>query len=211
VAGVLLGLLTPARQAVGKQQLLAVVEAVGHRLRIDPDSDDMSGFADETQALVEYGQSTLSPLDRLQMALHPWVAFVIMPLFALANAGVSIDLRLIGNPVALAVALGLLIGKPIGIVLFSLAAVRLGIARLPSGVTTRVLVGAGCLGGIGFTMSLFIAALALQGDLLMAGKIGTLMGSLASAVLGSVLLRRFLPRVVGERGRQPTELRPSGG
>jgi NhaA family Na+:H+ antiporter len=96
--------------------------------------------------------------------------------------------------VALAVAAGLVLGKPLGILLFSWAAVRLRLARLPAGVDWKVLLGGGCLAGIGFTMSLFIAGLALEGDLLEAGKIGTLTGSGVSAVLGSLLLLLFLRR-----------------
>ncbi len=135
----------------------------------------------------------VSPLERLERALHPWVAFGIMPVFALANAGVRIEPASFSHPVAWAVSAGLVLGKPVGIVLFSWLAVRLGVARLPSGVNWKVMVGAGCLAGIGFTMSLFIAGLALQGELLDAGKIGTLTGSSSSALLGCLLLWAFLP------------------
>jgi NhaA family Na+:H+ antiporter len=136
---------------------------------------------------------TVSPLNRLEAALHSWVAFGIMPLFALANAGVRVEFAELTDPVALAVAAALLIGKPLGIVTFSWIALALGLARLPTGVTWKVLFGAGCLAGIGFTMSLFIAGLALEGDPLRAGKIGTLLGSALSAVLGLGLLSCFLP------------------
>jgi NhaA family Na+:H+ antiporter len=147
----------------------------------------------------------VSPLERLETALHPWVAFIIMPIFALANAGVHIEPAALGHPVALAVAAGLAIGKPVGIVLFSWVAVRFGLARLPEGVNWKVMIGAGCLAGIGFTMSLFIASLALKDDpeLLDAGKIGTLTGSALSAVLGSVLLLLFLPRRADNGAGQP--------
>ena len=105
------------------------------------------------------------------------------------------------TPVALAGALGLVLGKPLGIVLFSLASVRLGLTRLPGGVNWKVLVGAGCLGGIGFTMSLFIAGLALEGEALAAGKVGILSGSALSAALGASLLLRFL-------GKEPEAVCP---
>jgi NhaA family Na+:H+ antiporter len=133
-------------------------------------------------------------LERLEIGLHPWVAFLIMPLFALAKAGVGIEVASLGSPVALAVATGLVLGKPIGIVLFSWIATKLGFARLPSEVNWKTMVGAGCLAGIGFTMSIFIAGLALQGDLLDEGKIGTLTGSAISAILGCVLLLMFMPK-----------------
>lgn len=202
IAGVVLGLLTPATQPVGKKFLLEVIDLVRGRLQQNPDSDSLDDLNDEVQALVEHGRDTLSPLDRLQMTLHPWVAFVIMPLFALANAGVAVEVAQITSPISLAVALGLFLGKPIGIVAFSLVAVRMGIARLPTGVNLKVLIGAGCLGGIGFTMSLFIAALALEGDLLTAGKVGTLTGSVCSAIVGSIVLLRVLPR---QAERSPRE------
>ena len=96
-------------------------------------------------------------------------------------------------PVALAVAAGLVLGKPIGIVLFSLAAVRIGLAKLPAGVNVPMLLGAGCLAGIGFTMSLFIAGLAFDSAHLDQAKVGIIVGSAVSALLGVLLLRRFLP------------------
>jgi len=135
-----------------------------------------------------HAAGALPPADRLEAALHGWVAFAVMPLFALANAGVPVRGEMLGSPVAWAVVLGLVVGKPVGIVLFSWLAVRSGAARMPAGVTMPVLAGAGMLGGIGFTMSMFIANLALEADLVAAGKAGTLLGSLASAVAGGVVL-----------------------
>ena len=118
-----------------------------------------------------------------------------MPLFALANAGVAIDLAALTTPVSLAVIAGLALGKPLGIVLFSWASVRVGLTRLPEGMTWKVMVGAGCLGGIGFTMSLFIAGLAFEGALRDDAKIGILAGSALGGVAGALLLLAFLPRV----------------
>jgi NhaA family Na+:H+ antiporter len=118
------------------------------------------------------------------------VGFVIMPLFALANAGVHIDPNAVGNAVSVAVAVGLLVGKPVGVLLFSYFAIRLGVAALPQGVTWPVLLGGGFLAGIGFTMSLFVAGLAFadHAPLLADAKIGILLGSLLSAVVGAVVL-----------------------
>jgi NhaA family Na+:H+ antiporter len=197
VAGVLLGLLTPAKGFLQRQDFLSVNDRVARLFR----QPKRSGDEDEAlYDLVKTANNTSSPLNRLMLGLHPWVAFVIMPLFALANAGVPIVPDVFGKPVSIAVAAGLLLGKPIGIVLFSQLAVRLKIARLPAGMDSRVLVGAGFLGGIGFTMSLFIAGLALQGDLLLAGKVGTLVGSSVSAAIGFFLLRWFLPAQVPRQG-----------
>jgi NhaA family Na+:H+ antiporter len=182
VAGVLFGLLTPAHPLFRRRMLLDVVGDLYGRLR-------GHGGDDPGPTEVE------SPLERLETSLHPWVAFAVMPLFALANAGVHIEPPALLTPVALAVAAGLVLGKPLGIVGFSWLAVRLGMARLPDGINWRVLAGAGCLAGIGFTMSVFIASLALEGELLYEAKIGILAASAVSAVLGCGLLSAFLPPV----------------
>jgi NhaA family Na+:H+ antiporter len=189
VAGVLLGLLTPAYSWFSGHSLTKVAEGVSQQLQHERDPVEHKTLQKEAALLLsKTAKETISPLARLETALHPWVVYTIMPLFALANAGVAIDLTALGNPVAIAVAVGLAVGKPIGIVLFSLAAVKFGLARLPTGVNGKSLIGAGCLAGIGFTMSLFIAGLALEGDLLTAGKVGTLTGSLISAALGMTIL-----------------------
>lgn len=189
VAGVVLGLLTPADPWFAGQSLARVAEGVVKRLREDGDeSNEMEHHTEAVQLLTHTARESLSPLDRLESALHPWVAFGIMPVFALANAGVRIELSAVTDPVSIAVGVALVVGKPLGIVGFSWLAVRLGLARLPSGVNWSSLWGAGCLAGIGFTMSLFIAGLALEGEMLAAGKTGTLFGSAISAVLGLGLL-----------------------
>ncbi len=198
VAGVMLGLLTPGSAWLGQTALREVIADAIDRLdgvRDRPHTPERAQVAGELKITA---QEAVSPLERLETALHPWVAFAIMPLFALANAGVKIEPSAFGHPVALAVAAGLVVGKPLGIVAFSWLAVRLGVASLPGGVNWRVMVGAGCLAGIGFTMSLFVAALALDGPLLDAGKIGILTGSAVSAVAGLTLLWLFLPRSVAE-------------
>jgi NhaA family Na+:H+ antiporter len=198
VAGVLLGLATPASAWLGNQSLLGALSSALDKLHNDAPADSHLEL-DQVQQLALSARETVSPLERLEVGLHPWVAFVIMPLFALANAGVTVhDPAVLLHPVSLAVAAGLIVGKPLGIVLFSRWAVRLGLAALPTGVNWNIMLGAGCLAGIGFTMSLFIANLALQGDLLDAGKLGTLLGSTVSAVLGCVLLLVFLPKKTGK-------------
>ncbi|OAI54606.1 sodium:proton antiporter [Planctomycetaceae bacterium SCGC AG-212-F19] len=188
VAGVALGLLTPARPWLGDH---APFDHVGELFaRIVAPLGEAA-----TQARLE----PVSPLERLEAALHPWVAFVIMPVFALANAGVPLAPAALAHPVAIAIAAGLVIGKPLGIALFSWTAVRLGIAQLPAGTNNMILIGAGCLAGIGFTMSLFIASLALGQQELNEAKMGILVGSAVSAALGSGMLWWWLPR--GTAGR----------
>ncbi len=193
VAGVVLGLLTPSKPWLAERSLLKVLSGTVGRLREDREKDkQMEHHEEAVQLLGAAAQKTISPLDRLETSLHPWVAFVIMPLFALANAGVRVDMVALTNPVSIATAAGLALGKPLGIVAFSALAVKLGWARLPKGVNWKILTGAGCLAGIGFTMSLFIAGLALDDDLLGSGKIGALVGSAISAMVGFTLLWWFL-------------------
>lgn len=139
-------------------------------------------------------ESEPSLLQRMETALHGPVAFVIMPIFALANAGVPLGAGVIGavrTPVALGVILGLVVGKPLGIMLASFAAVHAGAAELPPGVTWRQVHGASWLGGIGFTMSLFIAGLAFaDAGVLDVAKLGVIAASALAGLVGFVLLRR---------------------
>ncbi|WP_122221644.1 Na+/H+ antiporter NhaA [Pseudomonas syringae group genomosp. 3] len=137
-----------------------------------------------------------SPLLHLEEKLHPWVAFAVVPIFGFANAGVSlsgITAEKLVDPVPLGVALGLLIGKQVGIFALAALAIRAGLARLPDGSNWGQLYGVAALCGIGFTMSLFIGALAFPGtpELVDEVKVGVLIGSLLSALLGVVVLRRF--------------------
>ena len=186
VAGVLLGLLTPSRAWLGDEQ---VAEALA--------SAKSSGGQDtESHARtrrIEFAiRESISPLHRLEMALHPWVSFLIMPLFALANAGLMFDVSNLGHRIAIGVMLGLVVGKPLGVFLFSFLAVKVGATKLPTGVTWRILFGGACLAGIGFTMALFLNTLSFpplqNAKYEAAGKIGVLVGSLTSAILGSLLL-----------------------
>jgi NhaA family Na+:H+ antiporter len=141
------------------------------------------------------------PLHELEHALHPWVVFAIMPLFALANAGVPLGGGIgeaLASPVALGIVGGLVIGKQLGVTLFAWLAVRSGLSELPEGVSWRHVYGAAWLAGIGFTMSLFIADLAFVGtDLLETAKLGILAASLISGVVGWTILRSIALR---ERG-----------
>ncbi|HTL14802.1 MAG TPA: Na+/H+ antiporter NhaA, partial [Thermomonas sp.] len=140
-----------------------------------------------------------SPLEHLEHALHPWVAYLILPVFAFANAGLGLgDFALadVLSPVPLGVALGLALGKPVGVVSVALLARATGLARLPEGMDWKALVGLGLLCGIGFTMSLFIASLAFadDGDLFPGAVLGVLCASLAAALAGLGWLWLALPR-----------------
>lgn len=137
-----------------------------------------------------------SPADRLLESLHPWVAFGIMPLFAFANAGLAIDaapLDATSWRVAFAVTLGLVVGKPIGVLVLSGFALRVGWASLPSGLRPRHLVVLGIVAGIGFTMALFVAQLAFSDTkLLAAAKLGILIASAVAAALSLLIGRHLL-------------------
>jgi NhaA family Na+:H+ antiporter len=131
-------------------------------------------------------------LKRLEAALHPWVNYSVLPLFALVNAGVALSphvVHALREPLGLGIMAGLLIGKPVGITLFAWLAVRSGLAALPAGVSWAGIWGAGMLGGIGFTMSLFIAGLGLAPGLLDGAKLAVLAASLVAGVSGYLILR----------------------
>jgi NhaA family Na+:H+ antiporter len=161
IAGVVLGLLTPARPFGGKQ----VIEGLEHRL-------------------------------------HPWSSFLVVPLFALANAGVVIDAdtvrRAVESPIAIGVALGLIVGKPLGITVATVLGVRLRVGRLPEGVGWRQVVGLGAVAGIGFTVALFVDDLSFRGVHYADAVLGILVGSLVSGLLGATIL------ATGRRARAAT-------
>lgn len=195
IAGVLLALTIPARTRGGagpasRQAPATTTGATPHQR--EGDSADRL----PVDGLNGASQGVQGPLLKLEHALQGVVAYLIVPLFAVANAGVRFDAVHAaggGSAVIWGAALGLLIGKPIGITLFSWLSVRTGQAVLPSGATWRAMLGVACLGGIGFTMSLFVAGLAFgEGALLSAGKVGVLGASALSGVVGLTVLRRAL-------------------
>jgi NhaA family Na+:H+ antiporter len=193
IAGVILGFLTPSQAWISEQRLGRVIASTIHFMQGEDWRSPSRRYAALRQ-MERAARSSISPLKRFETELHPWVAFVVMPIFALANAGVRIDAAALVHPVGMAVMLGLLAGKPLGIILFSWLAVKTGLAKLPSGVGWTAVMGGGMLAGIGFTMALFIAGLALEGLLLNTAKVGILAGSVASAVCGGVVLVAALPK-----------------
>lgn len=187
IAGVILGLMTPAHAWVGDERMRSIIgKVLAHSSR-----EHRSGDSAERRDRMKAGRAiteSLSPLERLEMALHPWVGFAIIPIFALANAGVVFSGVGINEPVTLAILIGLAVGKPVGVLLFCWIAVRVGVAALCVGLSWPILTGGAFLTGIGFTMSTFIANLAYPPTLLMAAKVGILAGSVSSAVIGITLL-----------------------
>lgn len=146
------------------------------------------------QSMENFIHSMESPLQRMEHNLHIWVSFLIIPIFALANAGIPIDVSTLGqtysNPVTIGVMVGLIAGKLIGIFLFAWLVLKLGLSRLPKGVTMPQIASVSLLAGIGFTMSIFIGGLAFSNDLhLLNAKIGILTASLIAGIAGYVALR----------------------
>lgn len=212
LAGVVLGLLTPARPWLGAAFFFA-------RSAQGVERYQSSVFADERLLLHELDESrraqreAVSPVDSLQHALHRWVAYGIMPLFALANAGVPLghaELDTAGLRVFWGVSLGLVLGKPIGILCLSWLTTRLGVTALPTGIGYRQLGVVGIVAGIGFTMALFVAQLAFppgahpSAALLETSKLAIITGSAVAAVL-SVVAGRFLLSTQPEPGQAQSE------
>jgi NhaA family Na+:H+ antiporter len=192
VAGVLLSFTIPGRTYVDRERFLQRGRRVLDQFETAPANSAVAHAAIHTlEAQCELVQS---PLHRIEHNLHPWVSFLVMPLFAFANAGVGIlgNIRpAIRHPASIGVALGLFIGKPVGIWMFAWLSVRTRLAMLPAELSWRNILGAGCLCGIGFTMALFIATLAFgEGALLNMSKIGILGASLLAGICGSLLLLR---------------------
>lgn len=198
LAGVLLAFAIPTRTRIN-----ALEYSVTARHLLDDfdrtETGDLVVLTSKGQQEAIFGlerasEGVTAPLLRLEHALHRFAAFVVMPLFALSNAGVTLGgppAGSSGTRVTLAIVLGLVIGKPIGITAATAVAVRLRLAALPSGVGWRALHGCAWLGGIGFTMSLFIATLAFDGTTsLDSAKLGILCGSAIAGTIGTIVLRR---------------------
>ena len=205
IAGVLVAMTIPARRRIESHEFLERSAAI-----LD-DFEEASEFRsarlvsgsqqNALGALEEAVEHVQTPLQRLEDALHPWVVFGVLPAFALANAGVSIEgapAEILSHPVALGVVIGLVVGKPLGITLFAWASTRFGLAALPADARWSQLHGVAWLAGIGFTMSLFIAGLAFgEGELLSVAKLAILIASVVACLGGTAILR--LPG----RGREP--------
>lgn len=201
VAGILVALMVPMTSPIRPQRF---VEIVRSRLpELDRgDVTRQSVLLEERQLdtvleLHEAAANLRPPGLALERLLHPIQAYVVLPLFALFNAGIAIDgrvLDLVTNPISIGVILGLLLGKPLGVMLFSWLAVRTGLAALPPDLGWPALGAMSFLAGIGFTMSLFVSELAVKpGPALSQAKIGVLAASLLAGAIGYLLLRLALP------------------
>ncbi len=204
LAGVVLAFAIPARSHLNPVDFYQRGMATLKRFQAaDPDPQPVLMLTNqEHQASVQelelMCEAVQSPLQQLEHSLHPWVSYGILPLFALANAGVQMPSGGLGeallHPIGLGVLAGLFLGKPLGIFALSWLAVRLKLAELPEGVNWPLIAGAGILGGIGFTMSLFIADLAFSLPLYVNNaKTGVLLASACAGLVGSLVLWKLLP------------------
>ena len=201
LAGVAFGLATPShaffRPAYfGRRarDLVSQVEKAKSDSRSNDEEDEVALEADALNELITLSAESQPPLDRLEHRLLPWTTFVIVPVFALANAGVRVSgddlVNALSDSVTLGVLFGLVVGKPLGIFLFAVVAVRLGIAKLPAGSSWAQVLGVAMLGGVGFTVALFVTELAFEpGALADQAKIGILAASAVAGTIGYTFLR----------------------
>ncbi len=202
IAGVLLALTIPTQTRIkrddflwGTSYWLNIFESASKEKDCVLANEDQQ---EAIHALEHFCERANSPALRVEHSLHPMVTYAIMPIFAFANAGVHIQgdiTKSVLSTVSLGIIFGLALGKPIGITFFSWIAIKCKLADLPEGVSWLQLFGGGCLGGIGFTMSIFVANLAFgEGQLLTIAKIGILTASLLAGVLGAVVLLLSSPK-----------------
>lgn len=197
IAGVLMALTIPGKARINSKSFISRSKSIVSELETNCEIGDMVPASKEFNSgvfeLESNCEKVMAPMQRLEHGLTPWVAYFIMPIFALANAGLAIDPELLGvlfNPITLGIILGLFIGKQIGITLFAWLSVKFKFSELPEGVSWKKIYGVACLGGIGFTMSLFISNLAYGVDIYQQeAKLGILIASLLSGILGAVILK----------------------
>ncbi len=201
IAGVLLAMCIPGKARINSKSFITRSKNIISDLETNCEIGDMVPASKEFNSgvfeLESNCEKVLPPMQRLEHILAPWVAYFIMPVFALANAGLPISAELVGlffNPITLGIVLGLFLGKQIGVTLFTWLSVKLKLSSLPEGVTWKQIYGVACLSGIGFTMSLFISNLAFGSDLyVQEAKLGILIASLLSGVVGTFALMMGSP------------------
>lgn len=205
IAGVILGAITPAKSPGRKSTFVEKVRETLPDVRdsLDPEHPERSEVM--LGRIEELARQTESPLERLERQVHPWTSYLVLPLFALANAGVALSVEFIRqaftSAVTLGVILGLVAGKVVGVTCFAWLAVRLGWAALPGGVSWRHIIGAGLIGGVGFTVSLFITGLAFSETMpIEEAKVGVLTASFIAAAGGYLFL--LLTSLGSKTGRE---------
>jgi len=187
IAALMMAFTIPARPKIDRSELEESLDDAIGGLRGSEGEPDRK-LLDKLGESLDHARA---PLQELEHLLHPIVALIVLPIFALANAGVALDIDFasaIAHPVAVGIIVGLSLGKPLGVLGVAFIAVKLRLATLPEGVGWRDVLGAGCLAGVGFTMALFIGGLAFEGLLGDVAKVGILVASTISAVLGLAVL-----------------------
>lgn len=214
IAGILAALTIPAKPRLGSDEFLMSTRMLLDRIEKKQDEEANVLKNKENHSLITdvemASRLTQTPIKRFENALHHWITFFIMPVFALANAGITLDgdvFSKLGHHVTIGVMLGLLVGKQLGVTLFAWCAVKLGWAKLPRNVSWGMLYGLAWLGGIGFTMSLFITNLAYGRDSVSRddAKLGILVASAVAGIGGCIVVSLFLPKKVEEESEIVTE------
>ncbi|NLH07203.1 MAG: Na+/H+ antiporter NhaA [Chloroflexi bacterium] len=211
IAGVLAAMTIPARRTVNASAFVAQLNMILREFDEPYQRIELGAHGGVRQAALQtvnrISSQLESPLQRLERSLHPWTTYAIIPIFALANAGVDLRGDLLGtvtHPISIGIILGLVLGKSTGITLLSWIAVKLGLGDLPDGVSWKQLYAVSWLGGIGFTMSLFIASTEFTGLELAGAKAGIFLASLLAGVIGAVLVN-----VLSDEHTEVTEMEPS--
>ncbi|MFW9933389.1 MAG: Na+/H+ antiporter NhaA [Candidatus Thorarchaeota archaeon] len=202
ITGILIALTIPATRTIDcgefKEKSNQLVNRLEKIIGDSPEETDPKAFFNTTQTLEIYCQQSQTPLQRLEHNLTPWVAFVIIPLFTLANAGLVFSentISSLASPLAIGIILGLVIGKPLGILIFVFVFEKLGIAKMPDTFTRNMLIAAAFLCGIGFTIAIFISSLAFTDIMFLDGAKGAiLLASLISSILGITIMKYELRR-----------------
>lgn len=207
VAGILVAFAVPIRQRINEFKYAEKLKEITRKLTTSNNTNSFPMLSkrqiEEIDNLEDWTSKVQSPLQQLEHSLHNWVAFLIMPIFALSNAGIYFSNEMVIDfSLALNLALSLFLGKAIGVSLFSYLSIKLKIAALPNQTNFTDIIGVAILSGVGFTMSLFIGGLAFNNDVFMnSAKIGIIAGSIVSGILGYIILRRSLTR----KKRYPVE------
>ena len=200
IAGILLAFAVPIRQRINEFNYAEKLKEIIHRLTILNNTNNLPVLSklqiEEIDNLENWTNKVQSPLQQLEHRFHYWVAFLIMPIFALSNAGIYFSNEMVIDvSLALNLAISLFLGKAIGVSIFSYLSIKLKIATLPKHTNFTDIIGVAILSGVGFTMSLFIGSLAFNNDIFMnSAKMGIIAGSAVSGIVGYLILRRSITR-----------------
>ena len=194
LAGVLVAAIIPSEPSLHRRDYAATVDDLLHDFRLAMENGDEEKAQTIVEQIEELSRGTEGPMERLSGIVHPWVSFAILPIFALANAGIGFTSDTlsdaVASPITLGVAVALLVGNPLGVLGMTWLAVRLGIGELPSSIKWRHVLGTGFLAGIGFTVAIFISGIAFDDPALVdQAKVGIFGASIIAGITGYLFLR----------------------